>query len=310
MRGHCAEKWKDSMTVAIRSHRLACAVCVIGVLGVSHAARLEEPVLARARVPVPQQSPAVDPQTQPPPKVEPGKQPPAGIEPRMTGRDNTPESTRPLSARPVRSQLRKELDDVVNKAASARFATRERLPSAEVLGELQSARPKALGAFADADDETRLAAILAVGNIDLATSPSKRFGADFLDRLARMYPTDESARVRTEIVKTFALMPVDQASQSTRSVILAGLVDPSVGARQYGIFGASRLKLDEALPIIADSLEAPEVSLRIAAAAALGLYGTRATRYLGALQLAAVAEQDGPTRQTMLGSVRLISAQK
>ena len=169
-------------------------------------------------------------------------------------------------------------------------------------------RPLVVAALADIDQEVRHAAVLALGNMDfdLQRPTDKQISVRLVDDLAKLYAADLSGRVRTEVVKAFALS--SNESKQVRDVITRALEDPQSGARQFAAKAAARLKHSDHLSKLVVMLQLDrEKSVRFMAAMALAAYGPTAARYETDLQTSRQNERDSDVQYAIDRAIKDVS---
>lgn len=168
-------------------------------------------------------------------------------------------------------------------------------------GVLQALRPFVIQALQDPAPELRRAAVLALGNISLSEGrrPDGRFALDqgTIETLFQTFLIDSDGRVRTEIVKAFALGDYD--TPEVRVVIERALDDERPGVRQYGAMGAGRLQLATVLPRLVERLADAEPGVRGAAAAALRRFGPALKEHRAAIARAQSDEKNPNIREEL-----------
>jgi HEAT repeat protein len=122
--------------------------------------------------------------------------------------------------------------------------------------------------------------------------------------LATVYPRESSARVRNEIVKTFAL--VANSDPMIVDVVESALSDSNPATVQYAAMAVARLRVVHLLPRIVELFRHPDRVARIAAAQAMVRLAPESRRYLTDRTNAAAVETDDITRKTMIGSIQAI----
>ncbi len=159
----------------------------------------------------------------------------------------------------------------------------------------------------DPDARVREESVLALGALDGfdPDAPKKRLrlSQNTVNQMAALYFRERSAIVRSAIAKALGISATDD-SPEVRSVILAGLDDPSAGVRQYALMGAERLQLREALPALAKALRDPEAYVRFLAAKAMAAYDEPG--YVQALEQALAVETDPTPRAQIQRALEML----
>lgn len=176
--------------------------------------------------------------------------------------------------------------------------------------------PAALHALEDEDSSVRMDAIVAIGNLDFALSPtdgpmqvSLRAGT----ALARAYDVEKNPAVRGQLVKSFALMsgPAAVPTQAIGDALIGkALDDPNDYARATAITGVGVRHIAALLPKLAKFLKAPSSEVRLQAAQTFARFGKEAQPYVTDLRAAAAVETDEVVKKTLLGTIRVITGAK
>jgi hypothetical protein len=130
----------------------------------------------------------------------------------------------------------------------------------------------------------------------------------FIQTLADVYKTDQSALLRSEVMKTFALQRHETRSESLTimtGVIREGLTDPSADVLMFAATGVATFQLGDVAPEVAYLLKHRDAKVRMAAAQAIGSFGKspQASAYVQVLRNALIDEQDEITRRTLEAAI-------
>jgi len=172
---------------------------------------------------------------------------------------------------------------------------------------LMGVREVATAALRDPDERVRLAAILALGNLEyrLGDPPvGLRISDQLLQRLAHLFRSDPSSSVRQEIAKSFAWCSTESSTRT--DLLLDALNDESPAVVAQAARGVGNMRLPEGLPRILNLLAHKDRNVRLVVAQALAEYGTAAVPFLGELRMAVLSETDGITKKTLEGAIRVL----
>jgi HEAT repeat protein len=173
---------------------------------------------------------------------------------------------------------------------------------------LKLLRPRLVALLDEEDEQLRLAALLALGNLELErTSQELILGPDVSQMFAGLYARDPSPRIRQEILKTFALLKTTGDPKPVATAVLNGLTVSDVTTVQYALMAVAKLQLAQALPAVAGHLKGSDRRIRMAAAQGLAAFGVVSRPYLPQLQQASQVEQDDITKRTMLGAIAALT---
>jgi hypothetical protein len=163
----------------------------------------------------------------------------------------------------------------------------------------------------------RLDAILAIGNLDLALSQTSDGQMQISPRvgtaLARAYDVEKDPGVRSELVKSFALIsgPAAVPTQAIGDALIGkALDDPNDYAQATAIKGVGVRRITALLPQLAAFLKAPSSEVRMQVAQTFARFGKDAAPYINTLRAAADVETNDIVKKTMLGSINVIAAAK
>jgi HEAT repeat protein len=163
--------------------------------------------------------------------------------------------------------------------------------------------------MSDGEPRIRQSAILALGSLHgTVDSASSRIPSSLADALATAYGKESSDRVRTEIVKSFALTETESPRRG--EILARALADPAPGVVQFAVTGIGRMRAPDGLRLVVDMLRHSERGVRVAAAQAVAAYGAAAKPYLPQLREALAVERDEITRKTLESTIGLIEKSK
>jgi HEAT repeat protein len=177
---------------------------------------------------------------------------------------------------------------------------------------LQALRLIVLTCMHDPDEKVRHAAVLAIGNMDLALDPAtlrSTLTENVVDLFQLTFRTDPSGSVRTEIVKGIALSSND--SPGVRKLVEEAFDDPQPGVRQYAAVAAGRLQDPAFLERLIRQLRRDKaVTARVASAEAVVFYGPSVITYLDELKSILDAEADQTVRQTLARAINRLERRR
>jgi HEAT repeat protein len=124
---------------------------------------------------------------------------------------------------------------------------------------------------------------------------------ELLELLGKMYERDRSQRVRTEIVKTFAL--VGNEGPFVEPLIRLALRDSEPSVLQYAALGVAERRVTSAIDEIVRLLGHDARGVRLAAAQAMAALAPESKRFIPELEQALAVETDEATRATMTGTL-------
>ena len=162
----------------------------------------------------------------------------------------------------------------------------------------------------DPDPKVRLAAIIAAGNIDML-SHSDNMGRptvsdSLLAELGGAYEVELDGRVRTEIIKAFALLPPGKDNRQARQLFEAALDDAEPQVLQYAALGIASYRLQPLLARLSVLLQSDSRIVRTAAGQAIGAFGPSAAGQLDDVEAALARETDDVARRTLEGALAAI----
>ena len=188
------------------------------------------------------------------------------------------------------------------------WTTPKRGADQQVRVALKLLRPRLIVLMGEEDEQLRLAALLALGNLEVERTSRELFlSPDVSQMFAEMYANDPSPRIRQEILKTFALVKTTGDPRPVATAVLNGLTVSDVTTVQYALMAVAKLQLTQALPTVAKHLKGSDRRIRMAAAQGLAAFGVASRPYLAQLQQASRVEQDDITKKTMLGAITALT---
>jgi HEAT repeat protein len=197
---------------------------------------------------------------------------------------------------------------VAGRSAKGWYWTASRTSADQERTVLRLLRPRVFTLMSDQDEKLRLAALLAAGNMDIERTPTEIFlGPEMSQKLAGMYASDPSVTIRREIIKTFALVKTTGNPKPIETAVLNAAARSDVSTVQYALMAIARLRLMQALPVVAEHLKGSDRRIRMAAAQSLVGLLPASRDYLAQLQQAAEVEEDDITKKTMLGSITALT---
>jgi HEAT repeat protein len=172
---------------------------------------------------------------------------------------------------------------------------------------LAGLRTPLIALLADPGPAVRDGVIMALVLLDYEPGQPANFAVrpETLQLLATTYERESSAKVKVQIVKTFAL--TSTVSPLRDRLLLQALNDAEPGVLQFAAMGAGEAKLSVALPRLAELLEHPERAVRLNAVQAIAAQGPSAAAYQPQLQAALNEENDEIVRKTLQGAIARLS---
>jgi HEAT repeat protein len=176
---------------------------------------------------------------------------------------------------------------------------------------LRAFRPRLWRALDDPNEQVRLAAILALGNLEYQGQERDgniALGLELLTRLAALYEGEPTLLVRVEIAKTFALTSTDAPVRwNTLEVMLR---DPAADVQQYAVVGVARSRSPETgarlLPLLASESRA----VRMNAVQAIAMRGEESRAYVDDLRRMLSVETDLAVAKTIKGAITSLERER
>jgi hypothetical protein len=156
----------------------------------------------------------------------------------------------------------------------------------------------------DSDRRARHYALLALGNLELPIRASDPVRQEFVELLVGLYRSDADSAIRSEVVKTFRLIP--NTSPDIRDVLRDALLNPDPAIRHEGLAaitpqvvgGSPKLSFEDARPALLDALRDPRSGVRVGAVQALNVFGAAARVYIPMLEQIRQSDPDEAVRES------------
>jgi HEAT repeat protein len=169
---------------------------------------------------------------------------------------------------------------------------------------LLNLRNQVTAAVSDNIPTVRDGAIVALCSLDYEPGmpvPNFQLRPETMQILADAYGRETSIKVRTQIVKTFALTPTN--SPLREALLMQALNDSMPSVLQFAAMGAGEAHLAAALPRLAELLGHSNRAVRLNVVQAIAMQGKLAAPYRERLQQALNAESDEIVRKTIEGAL-------
>lgn len=169
---------------------------------------------------------------------------------------------------------------------------------------VQRFRPALIQALQDPARAVRAQAVMTLGNYEFELDKPYAFRPDTVRVFTDHYYQEQDQRIRTEILKAFAL---GDTTSSIDQVVGDTLRDEAPAVRQYAVRAARKLDPSRAGALLVRALHDPDTRVKSAAASSLGTFGRRVASVAQAVEDALLREPDPEVRAALKGALEAIT---